>query len=164
MPIHLSPPSSEKRMRPSAVNSLFLVISVPKPEKASQTQALWDSARGQSGPGRQRTRAEEEEEEVVEGCEDGWRKKLHRGGHLIAACDANINRPQDGAARRCERPRKQACKEKGRERREAERSRRGAGEDGGFQRHCDPLRFNPSQRLANRQHNKYTRNTSASSF
>lgn len=154
MPIHLSPLPSEKRTRPSAVNSLFLVISVPKLEKASQTQALWDSARGQSRPGRQRTRAEEEE--VVEGCEDGWRKKLHRGGHLIAACDVNINRSQDGAARRCERPRKQARKEKGRERR--------AGEDGGFQRHCDPLRFNQSQRLADRQHNKYTRNTTVSSL
>lgn len=90
------------------MNSLLLVISLPTLEKASQTRALWDSARGQSRPGRQRTRAEEEEEE---GCEDGWRKKLHRGGHLIAACDANINRCQDGAARRCERARKQAGKE-----------------------------------------------------
>lgn len=54
------------------------------------------------------------------GWKDGWRKKLHRGGHLITASDVNINRSGDEAARRCERhpppppkKKKQPCKKEG---------------------------------------------------
>lgn len=122
-----------------AVNLYCELFCVPKHEKALQTPTLW--ARGASRPGRQRTGAEVEEE----GWKDGWRKKLHRGGHLITASDVNINRSEDEAACRCERrwqppphpfQKKTAVQKGGKEE---------AWEDRGFQRHCDPLWFNQQQ-------------------
>lgn len=109
------PPLSSMKRGDGLGRQLVEIFCVPKLEKALQTPTLW--ARGASRPGRQRTRAEVEEE----GWKDGWRKKLHRGGHLITASDVNINRSEDEAACRCERwytptpqaRKKQPCKKEG---------------------------------------------------
>lgn len=141
------PLSSTKRTRPWPSTCILIYFVCQSKRRHYKPQHCGREERA-GRPGRQRTRAEVEED----GWKDGWRKKLHRGGHLITASDVNSNRFEDEAACRCEgrfpppRLEKKTAVQKG--------GKEEAWEDRGFQRHCDPLWFNQQQNCLTNTHRR----------